>query len=83
MSADAIYLKIDEIQALRNMEADLLTEINEIKMVEEADRPAMRYLRPVDGLFTRWGPVMPVSVVGGNVLLELVRIKRLERSVEG
>jgi hypothetical protein len=54
---------------------DLLAALDESVKVDE-ETPGIGMLKAADRMYGKYGPVLPAAVVGGNIFMEVMRIKR-------
>jgi hypothetical protein len=60
--------------------AELLEMDDETVEVDKEQSPGLGMLKSADRVLGKWGPVLPLAVVGGNIFMEVMRIRR-ERHV--
>lgn len=54
----------------------LMAVEHETIKADEAATPGLGMLKAADRMYGTWGPVLPAAVVGGNILMEFLRVRR-------
>jgi hypothetical protein len=80
-------LKGARLQSQAGREAALtkaVSRLSELEAVQAevdeeaaADTPGVSMLRDLDRFLARYGPVAPVTIMGGNILMETLRVRRM------
>ena len=55
---------------------ELLAADKAVAESDEAEVPGIGMLKAADRMYGVYGPVLPMAVVGGNILMEVLRIRR-------
>ena len=66
-----------------DLEALYLKRIELMAPAQASESAATGFVRQADAYYGRYGPILPLGVVGGNVLIEAIRVRRLKKEVEG
>jgi len=82
LGAKTVESEIEQLMVLvAEEEAELLELRAEQAEVDEGEEaPGIPMLRNFDRFLGKYGPVTPVAIMGGNILMEVLRIRR-ERSI--
>lgn len=69
---------------LAAMASDLQDLYNERAALqgEVVESSATKFVRKADAVYGRYGPIVPVGLLGFNALNEMIRVRRLEEKVE-
>ena len=82
-TADDPSLDAELADMAYDLEALYLERIELMAPAQASESKATGFVRQVDAYYGRYGPILPLGVVGGNVLLEAIRVRRLREEVEG
>ena len=75
---DRVQSKLGRLAAVKAVKERLgRLEAEQRDADEDEVTPGIPVLRDLDGFLEKYGPVAPVGIMGGNILMELLRVRRM------